>query len=260
MTQVPDPAGDQRGGKAGSPPAPQGDLTALRLARGGGRLCAEFRTKGDIKPYAAFVLALRPTDADTPVVQVEATVLAGQKPSALLNPGKGTTFRTIDAQVGVDGSRLTLLVGRGQFSRRAWSGSSTRCASRRARPSPPRTTCASPIACRRALAPAPAAKLCNRPAQVPGHLADDRREWTSASTPSARHRGPGSAPSRPTACAPSTWRSGCGRIARRRSSRSPRARGLSATGSAGGRSCRWPSPSSASRSSTAGWRPRRAPS
>jgi hypothetical protein len=118
LTQVADAAGDQRGGRSGAPPAPYGDLTALRLARGGGRLCAEFRTKGDIKPYAAFLLVLRPRDADTPAVQVEATVLAGQKPAALLNPGsQGDRFRRIAADVGIDGSRLTLLVGRAEFAR-----------------------------------------------------------------------------------------------------------------------------------------------
>jgi hypothetical protein len=118
LTQVADPAGDQRGGRAGASAAPYGDLTGLRLARGGGRLCAEFRTKGTIKPYAAFLLVLRPRDADTPAVQVEATVLAGQKPSALVNPGgPGDGFRKIVADVGIDGSRLTLLVSRAELSR-----------------------------------------------------------------------------------------------------------------------------------------------
>jgi hypothetical protein len=123
LTQVADPAGDQRGGKAGAPPAPSGDLTALRIARGGGRMCAEFRTKAQIKPYAAFLLVLRPRDSDTPVVQVEATVLAGQKPAALLNPGgRGGAFRHIAADVGIDGSRLTLSVGRSEFARLGLAG------------------------------------------------------------------------------------------------------------------------------------------
>jgi hypothetical protein len=118
VTAAADPAGDQRGGKAGAPPAPYGDLTALRVARGGGRLCAEFRAKAPIKPYAAFLLVLRPRDTATPVVQVEATVLAGQKPSALLNPGGSRgAFRKIAADVGIDGSRLTLAVGRAEFAR-----------------------------------------------------------------------------------------------------------------------------------------------
>jgi hypothetical protein len=117
VTQVADPAGDQRTNKRGATPAPMGDLTALRLARGAGRLCAEFRTKAPIRPYAVFALQLRPTGADTPVVQLEATVLSGEKPKALLNPGgRGADFRRIDATVGIDGDRLTLLVGRGQFS------------------------------------------------------------------------------------------------------------------------------------------------
>src|SRR3954452_3699519 len=117
VTQVADPAGDQRGGRGGAPKAPQGDLTGLRISRGGGRLCAEFRTKADIKPYAAFLLILRPKTADTPVVQVEATVLAGQPPQALVNPGgRGQAFRKVRATVGIDGKRLTLVLGRTQLS------------------------------------------------------------------------------------------------------------------------------------------------
>jgi len=117
VTQVDDPAGDQRGGRGGAPKAPQGDLTGLRISRGGGRLCAEFRTKADIKPYAAFLLVLRPKTADTPAVQVEATVLAGQPPQALVNPGgRGQAFRKVRATVGIDGKRLTLVVGRTELS------------------------------------------------------------------------------------------------------------------------------------------------
>ena len=63
-----DPSGDQRRTN-GTPAnaAPMGDLVQLRLARGNGKLCAEFTTKAQIRPYAAFDLTMRPQDADTPV-------------------------------------------------------------------------------------------------------------------------------------------------------------------------------------------------
>jgi hypothetical protein len=113
-----DPAGDQRRTN-GTPDdsAPQGDLTQLRIAKGGDRLCAEFTAKADIKPYAAFVLTMRPQDQDTPVAQLEATVLAGQAPQAMLDAtAGGKDFRKIDATVGIDGKRLTILVARKPFA------------------------------------------------------------------------------------------------------------------------------------------------
>jgi hypothetical protein len=113
-----DPAGDQRRTN-GTPDdsAPQGDLTQLRLAKSGDRLCAEFTSKADIKPYAAFVLTMRPQDRETPVAQLEATVLAGQKPQAMLDAtGGGKDFRKVDATVGIDGRRLTILIARRPFA------------------------------------------------------------------------------------------------------------------------------------------------
>jgi hypothetical protein len=112
-----DPAGDQRRTN-GTPDdsAPQGDLVKLRVAKSANRLCVEFTAKEQIKPYAAFVLTMRPQDRETPVVQLEATVLAGQGPEGLLDAtGNGRAFRTIDATVGIDGNRLSILVGRGPF-------------------------------------------------------------------------------------------------------------------------------------------------
>jgi hypothetical protein len=112
-----DRTGDQRRTN-GTPDdsAPQGDLTGLRVARSPNRLCAEFRVRKPIKPYVAFVLTMRPQDAETPVVQLEATVLAGQAPEGLLDAsGTGRSFRTIDATVGIRGDRLSILVGRGPF-------------------------------------------------------------------------------------------------------------------------------------------------
>jgi hypothetical protein len=112
-----DPAGDQRTTK-GTPSdsAPQGDLVKLRVAKSPDRLCAEFTAKEPIKPYAAFVLTMRPQDRDTPVVQLEATVLAGQPPQAMLDAtGSGRSFAKVDAKVGIKGDRLSIVVGRGPF-------------------------------------------------------------------------------------------------------------------------------------------------
>ena len=118
LTTVTDAAHDQRGGLGGAAPQPQGDLLALRLTRRDRRLCAEFRTRADIVPSAAYVLALRPQATDTPVVQLEGTVLAASAPEALLNTGEhGASFRRIAATVGIDGKRLSILVDRGEFAR-----------------------------------------------------------------------------------------------------------------------------------------------
>jgi hypothetical protein len=112
-----DPSGDQRRTN-GTPDdsARQGDLVRLRVAKSADRLCAEFTAKGAIKPYVAFVLTMRPQDRDTPVVQLEATVLAGQAPEGLLDAsGTGRSFGKIPATVGIKGDRLSIVVGRGPF-------------------------------------------------------------------------------------------------------------------------------------------------
>ena len=112
-----DPAGDQRRSNgASSASAPQGDLVKLRVAKSANRLCAEFTAKEPIKPYVAFVLTMRPQDRDTPVVQLEATVLAGQPPQAMLDAtGTGRSFAKIDATVGIKDDRLSVVVDRGPF-------------------------------------------------------------------------------------------------------------------------------------------------
>jgi hypothetical protein len=114
-----DPEGDQRrtnGTSSGA--APMGDLTKLRIARGGGKLCAEFTTNAQIRPYAAFVLTMRPQATDTPVLQLEAVVLAGEAPRANLDvTGTGRAFRKVDARVGIDGNRLSIVVTRAPFAR-----------------------------------------------------------------------------------------------------------------------------------------------
>jgi hypothetical protein len=113
-----DPKGDQRRTN-GTPDdsAPQGDLVALRLVRAGDRLCAEFQAARPIKPYVAYVVTMRPQATETPVVQLEATVLAGQPPEAQLDAtGTGRSFRKIDATVGIKGDRLSILVGRAPFA------------------------------------------------------------------------------------------------------------------------------------------------
>lgn len=114
---VDDPRGDATGTDAGAE-APQGDLLGLRVARGGGRLCAEFRAAGAIRPSAAYALALRPTGAETPVVQVQATVLAGTSPEARISSALGGEFEKVDADVGIDGDRLTVVVDRAAFAQR----------------------------------------------------------------------------------------------------------------------------------------------
>jgi hypothetical protein len=112
-----DPSGDQRTSKGIKATAePKGDLLRLRVAKSPSRLCAEFTADAPIRPYVAFVLTMRPQAADTPVVQLEAGVLAGQAPEVLLDTtGTGRHFRKIEATVGIRGDRLSVLVARGPF-------------------------------------------------------------------------------------------------------------------------------------------------
>jgi hypothetical protein len=118
LTTVSDPARDQGGRIAGVPDEPQGDLVGARLARGHGRLCAEFRARGRVRPAAAYLLLLRPQHSDTPLVQLEATVFAAEAPRALLNAGeRGGAFRHIDAVVGIKDDRLSIVVDRATFAR-----------------------------------------------------------------------------------------------------------------------------------------------
>ena len=81
-----DPSGDQRTSKGVKATAePKGDLLRLRVAKSDNQLCAEFTADAPIRPYVAFVLTMRPQAAETPVVQLEASVLAGQAPEVLLD-------------------------------------------------------------------------------------------------------------------------------------------------------------------------------
>lgn len=112
-----DPRGDQDGGLGAADATPQGDLVGLRIARGDGRLCAEFRAAGNIRPDAAYALVLRPTDAEAPVVQIQASVLGGANPEVRLSPATGRAFTKIDAQVGIDGDRLSIVVTRAELTR-----------------------------------------------------------------------------------------------------------------------------------------------
>jgi hypothetical protein len=112
-----DPAGDQRTSKGVKASAePKGDLLGLRLAKSPTQLCAEFTVAAPVRPYVAYVLTMRPQSADTPVVQLEASVLAGQAPEVLLDAsGTGQHFRKIKATVGISGKRLSILVARAPF-------------------------------------------------------------------------------------------------------------------------------------------------
>jgi hypothetical protein len=118
-----DPSGDQRTSKGVKATAePKGDLLRLSVAKNPNQLCAEFTADAPIRPYVAFVLTMRPQGADTPVVQLEASVLAGQAPEVLLDvSGTGKSFRKIKATVGISGNRLSVLVGRGPFDERGVS-------------------------------------------------------------------------------------------------------------------------------------------
>jgi hypothetical protein len=116
VATVHDPADDQRGRLAGKPAQPQGDLVRLRVARRGGKLCAEFRAAAPIKPSVAYVLAMRPRGAETPVAQLELTVLAAQNPGALLQARAGDAFRKLGATVGIRDDRISVLVDRAPFA------------------------------------------------------------------------------------------------------------------------------------------------
>jgi hypothetical protein len=118
--QTADPAGDQRTSKGVKASAePKGDLLGLRVAKSPTQLCVEFTVAAPVRPYVAYVLTMRPQDAETPVVQLEASVLAGQAPEVLLDStGTGRQFRKIKATVGIDGKRLSVLVARAPFDQR----------------------------------------------------------------------------------------------------------------------------------------------
>ncbi len=119
-----DPAGDQRhssGIKDAS--VPKGDLLKLRVAKSASQLCAEFTVGEPIRPYVAYVLTMRPQATDTPVVQVEATVLAGQAPDALIDAqGNGQHFRKLKAKVGIEGDRLSIVVDKAAFTKLGLDG------------------------------------------------------------------------------------------------------------------------------------------
>jgi hypothetical protein len=116
VANAPDPDGDQRGVLAGSKAQPQGDLVDLKVARRNGKLCVQFWAAEPIKPYVAYVLAMRPQDAQTPLVQLEATVFPGEDPHALLQAGGRDGFRTVEATVGVRDNQLSILVDRRPFA------------------------------------------------------------------------------------------------------------------------------------------------
>lgn len=115
-----DPQGDQRATKGSKlEGSPQGDLIRLRLAKSakGDRLCAEFQAAGQVKPYVAYVLTMRPQASETPYLQLETTVLGGEAPKAKLDTtGTGKDFRAIDATIGINGDKLSIVVDRAPFA------------------------------------------------------------------------------------------------------------------------------------------------
>ncbi len=117
---VNDPKGDQRTTKQRAVErSPQGDLVRLRLAKDakGDRLCAEFQAAAPVEPYVAYVLTMRPQDAETPVVQLETTVLGGEAPRAMLDAtGTGKDFRKVPATIGIKGDRLSIVVDKDAFA------------------------------------------------------------------------------------------------------------------------------------------------
>jgi hypothetical protein len=115
-----DPTGDQRTSKGVQETAePKGDLVRLRVAKNPNQLCAEFTADAPVRPYTAFVLTMRPQAGETPVVQLEASVLAGQAPEILLDTsGTGRRFRKIKGTVGISGKRISVLVARDPFEQR----------------------------------------------------------------------------------------------------------------------------------------------
>jgi hypothetical protein len=114
-TTAADARGDQQGLAAGEAEQPQGDLLGLRLARGGGRLCVEYRAAAPIRAPTAYALALRPPDADEPVVQLEVLVLAGADPDVVLRTPDAQGGKEIEGKAGIDGDRLSVVVDRAQF-------------------------------------------------------------------------------------------------------------------------------------------------
>ena len=248
MVVTNDPAGDQRTSKGVQATAePKGDLLRLRVAKNANELCAEFTADAPIRPYVAFVLTMRPQATETPVVQLEASVLAGEAPEVLLDvTGTGKHFRDIEGTVGISGHRLSVLVTRGPFDQRD-VGAIFRSFRFQARSAvAPKgggqlTDCMPVCVARRCAICARSSggtieKLCKKGCRTSGCLTGRSTTvtWSSTET-SASPRGPGSVRSPPTVSVPSTWRSGCGRIGARRSSCWPSRCWPVATGSAGGK-------------------------
>ena len=96
-----------------------GDLTRLRIARAGGKLCAEFKTNAQIKPYAAFVLTMRPQDDRHagPAAGGGRPGGRGAEGERSTSPAPASSFRKVDATVGIDGNRLSIVVARAPFAR-----------------------------------------------------------------------------------------------------------------------------------------------
>jgi hypothetical protein len=103
---VTDREGDARSGR--------GDLVEAALARGGGRLCATFELRDEVKAPTAVALVLTPDGA--PPSQLEVLLLGGTDPRVRLRTAEGV--RDVRAEVGGKGNRLsvrTALPAQGAF-------------------------------------------------------------------------------------------------------------------------------------------------
>jgi hypothetical protein len=90
--------------RSGDAPSGRGDLVSAALARGGGRLCATLRTRGDVKAPTAFALVLTPDGA--PPVQVEVVLLGGTDPRVRVRTAEGV--RDVAADVGGKGREIAV--------------------------------------------------------------------------------------------------------------------------------------------------------
>lgn len=106
-----DPRGDQGGGEVR-----RGDIVRAAVAYGRRGLCADLRLAGPIRATAVYAVALRPPDADRPVVIAQAALLAGMAPELTVSRSDGRMLRDVIGEVAIDGDRMTITVDRQAFA------------------------------------------------------------------------------------------------------------------------------------------------